>query len=121
MQADLKIKTKSGWEGTVTLTVPLNHKRTLVLSKCRAHQLMDSKKIKALETEEEREAAGDKNLDIMAAIYEAAREYIVAVDLKGPDGETCTNVEEFETRRGLENCFVDIASKFSQGFGPEKK
>lgn len=120
MQALVKIETKTGWKGTVTLTAPASHKRTMILMKCKVRELKDSKKIKALKNQKERDDAGERNIEIMAMVYDSVREFIDEVDLEGPNGAKCESVEEFEHAEGLEMAFLDIAAEFCEGFGPKK-
>lgn len=120
MQFELKIENKEGWKGTVTLAVPTNSKRLVTLTKCKVQRLLTSKKIKALETEEEREDAGVKNLEILNDVYEGFRKNILAVDIKGPNGEEVKSLEALDLEDGLAYVFLDIANKFCEGFGPGK-
>lgn len=120
MQAQVKIDTKTGWKGTVTLTVPAAHKRTMILMKCKVRELKDSKKVKALRTQRERDEAGERNVEIMATVYDNVRDFIDEVSLIGPEGKTCEDLEGLEHTEGLEMVFLDIAAEFCEGFGPKK-
>lgn len=120
MQAEIEIETKSGWKGTVTLTVPLNHIRSLELQKAKTSKLVTSKQMKAFETEEERDAAADRNVEILSNVYGFARKYVEKVDITGPEGRKCESLEAFDTNSELGEAWQSIAIKYAVGFGPGK-
>lgn len=116
MEHQIVIDQKNGWKGIINVEIPLSHHRLCFIATLGANRMVTASD----KDTEARLKAMEINVPIMAKAYEEAKKYIRGVDLKNGE-EVVKDLDILECHPELDECWLLIASKYLEGYGPGKK